>query len=288
MNRPVYHVVAGPNGAGKTTLTRSGAFDGVAIVDPDDLARRLDPDAPEWVSFAAGKEAARMIRNNIEDGRDFAQETTLSSVATLGTAREAKENGFAVEMHFVGVRSASQSHERVGDRVQQGGHNIPAADIDNRFPKTFANAERLAQSVDKSTFYDNSEPDRPCRVVLTREGRGMTLGDDPPAWAKTLHGRLRERDRVEVAREIADMLPAGSDKERAQAAVTLLDGRDVGRSPAPDGSSREAGWSGSAPAEPGEARAMPRPGSVDHARGQVERIRAMQKERDADRGRDRE
>ena len=271
MNRPVYHVVAGPNGSGKTTLTRSGAFDGVAIVDPDDLARRLDPDAPERVSITAGREADRMIRNNLENGRDFAQETTLSSVTTLGTAREAKENGFAVEMHFVGVRSASQSRERVGDRVQQGGHDIPAADIDRQFPKAFANAERLAQSADRSTFYDNSEPDRPHRVVLTREGRGMTLGDDPPAWAKTLHGRLRERDRVELAREIADMLPAGPDKERAQAAVSTLEG----------------GRGVSAPAEPGEARPMPRPGSAEHARGQVERIRAMQKERDADRSRDR-
>lgn len=282
MTKPTYHVVAGPNGAGKTTLTRSGAFEGVAIVDPDDLARRINPDAPETASFAAGKEAIRMIRNNIEDGRDFVQETTLSSVTTLGTAREAKDDGFRVELHFVGVRSVSQSHERVGDRVRQGGHDIPAEDIDRRFPKTFANAERLAQNADKSTFYDNSEPDRPHRVVLSREGRSMTLGDDPPQWAKTLHGRLRERDRVEVAREIADMLPAGPEREKAQHALREIEApkdRVAGRDPAPISSEHMR--------RPEIPRSEPQPGSADHVRAQVDLLRKSREGRDVE-DRDRE
>ena len=275
MTKPTYHVVAGPNGAGKTTLTRSGAFDGVAIVDPDDLARRMNPDAPETVSFKAGKEAVRMIRNNIEDGREFAQETTLSSVTTLATAKDAKENGYRVEMHFVGVRDVSQSQERVDDRVRQGGHDILAKDIERRYPKTFVNAERLAQTADKSTFYDNSEPDRPHRAVLTREGRSMTLGDDPPQWAKTMHGRLRERDRTEVAREIADMLPAGPERDKAQQAVRGIEGGKAlshSRDPSPSPSRRSVA---------GE-KPLPEllPASSDLVRTQVDGIRKLREGRE--------
>lgn len=48
-------VYAGANGAGKSTL-REGGSDPVDIaIDPDRIARRINPDAPRSVDLEAGK-----------------------------------------------------------------------------------------------------------------------------------------------------------------------------------------------------------------------------------------
>jgi len=207
MSGPTYHVVAGPNGAGKSTLTNTGRFPNVATIDPDDIARRLDPDAPQEAGPAADREAARQIRRNLDDGRDFAQETTLSSATPLANAHEARKEGFRVELHYVGVDNVHQSRQRVDDRVRDGGHDISTADIERRFPKSIRNAERLSEIADKSTFYDNSSPDRAHRVVLEREGRRMSIADNAPAWAKEIHDNLRQKDRESMSRDVSKSEP---------------------------------------------------------------------------------
>jgi hypothetical protein len=50
--RPWLYVVAGPNGAGKSTLAGLLLPD-VAVVNPDNIARALNPATPESAAFAA-------------------------------------------------------------------------------------------------------------------------------------------------------------------------------------------------------------------------------------------
>lgn len=207
-DKPIYTIVAGPNGAGKSTLTQSGRFEGAAIVDPDDLARRMNPDNPEQATYQAGKEALRMIDNNIETGRDFVQETTLAGTNPIRTAERAIAAGFGVELHFVGLNNVQKSHDRVADRVAQGGHDIPAADIERRYEKTFENAAELAKIADRTVLYDNSSPDAEHAVVYERDDRIERLAPDAPAWA----GSLAERDRAD--RREADPGPIDGEKEK--------------------------------------------------------------------------
>lgn len=210
--RPTFYVVAGPNGAGKTTLARSGRFGGASIVDPDDLARRINPDDPDQATFAAAREAMRMIANNLEVGRDFVQETTLDGSEPIRTAERAIEAGYRVELHFVGVNNIRKSRERVAERVAQGGHDIPAADIERRFEQAYRNAERLSAMADSSVFYDNSRRHDPHRIVLERDDRGERLSPDAPAWAGHVASRLPDR---EPAADLSKEKPMS--EERAEA-----------------------------------------------------------------------
>ena len=79
--RPVLHVVAGPNGSGKSTLTAGGALGAGRIIDPDAIARRIDPERPEAAAVAAGREAIRQQSDAIAARESFTVETTLSGVS---------------------------------------------------------------------------------------------------------------------------------------------------------------------------------------------------------------
>jgi len=44
---------------------------------------------------------------------------------------------------FISVDSAETAKQRVEERVQNGGHGIPASDIEKRYIESFANLQRM-------------------------------------------------------------------------------------------------------------------------------------------------
>jgi predicted ABC-type ATPase len=77
---PTLTVIAGPNGSGKSTLTRTVEFDGRdRLLDPDAIARRLNPFNPSAAAIAAGREVLERTADYLGQGVSFAVETTLSS-----------------------------------------------------------------------------------------------------------------------------------------------------------------------------------------------------------------
>ena len=77
---PTLTVIAGPNGSGKSTLTRSFEFEGRdRLLDPDAIARGLNPLHPSAAAIAAGREVLKRTTEYLNRGVSFAVETTLSS-----------------------------------------------------------------------------------------------------------------------------------------------------------------------------------------------------------------
>ena len=116
---PSLYVIAAPNGAGKTTFIKRFAPRHLALLDflnADEMARGLSPLAPE----RAG-------------GKSFAMETTLSGRTYRLLLKQAKDAGFATHLDFLVLPSVEDSIHRVANRVIQGGHNVPEADLRRRF-----------------------------------------------------------------------------------------------------------------------------------------------------------
>lgn len=44
--------------------------------------------------------------------------------------KRAKQLGYTIELHYVGVDSVETAKRRVAERVQNGGHGIPESDIE--------------------------------------------------------------------------------------------------------------------------------------------------------------
>ena len=79
--------------------------------------------------------------------------------------KECQSSGYTVILVFIGLESAELSLGRVIQRVDRGGHDVPDAKIETRFPRTFDNLRQALTFVDKALLFDNSSADQPFRFV---------------------------------------------------------------------------------------------------------------------------
>lgn len=159
-NQPRILIVAGPNGAGKTTFAREflvGEAHCPAFVNADLIAAGLSPFAPELAARKAARIMLEMISEHVRKRESFAFETTLSGRAYARHIPEWRALGYHVKLFFLRLPSAELAFERVAQRVQQGGHDIPPDTIRRRFTAGLANFDKLYKPlVDSWLLLDNS------------------------------------------------------------------------------------------------------------------------------------
>ncbi|ESQ74197.1 hypothetical protein [Asticcacaulis sp. AC402] len=133
--------IAGPNGAGKTTFALEYLpGEGVRnFLNADMIAAGISPLEPERVAVTAGRLFLDKIEACIVSGEDFAFETTLSGRGYLRLINRLRSAGWQVELHYLALLSVNLSIARVRERVAHGGHSIPEADIQRRFPRSLHN-----------------------------------------------------------------------------------------------------------------------------------------------------
>jgi predicted ABC-type ATPase len=158
---PSLYIIAGPNGAGKTTFIKRFAPRHLALLDfvnADEIARGLSPLAPERAQIEAGRIMLERIRQFISRGKSFAMETKLSGRTYRLVLKQAKEAGYATHLDFLALPSVEDSIRRVANRVQQGGHNVPEADLRRRFRLGLSNLFDLYRPYcDTRNLYLNSD-----------------------------------------------------------------------------------------------------------------------------------
>ncbi len=140
MQQPQMIVVGGPNGAGETTFVKRAMIErAFPYIGADKIAADLSPNDPTAAAFDAGREFIHQVDEAIQGGRSFIVETTLSGRSFANTIRTARFKGYEITIQMMFVDSARTSEFRVGNRVRQGGHHVPSADIQRRFPRSLAN-----------------------------------------------------------------------------------------------------------------------------------------------------
>lgn len=180
---PVLTVIAGPNGSGKSTLTSALDFEGrERLLDPDAIARRLDPANPSSMGIAAGREVLQRVREYLDCRLSFAIETTLASRKTLQTMRDAKSHDFIVNLVYICLDAPEHNLLRVKERARQGGHDVGDQDIRRRYHRSLANLPETIQIADQTIIYDNSEDK--WRRMLELQGGSIVwrAAVDEPEW----------------------------------------------------------------------------------------------------------
>ena len=210
-------VYAGANGAGKSSL-RAGGADAVDVeIDPDRIARQINPADPRSVDFVAGKEALRLFDRTLTEGRSLSLETTLTGRTVLGRMQAAKDAGYDVTLRYVAVNDATINIDRVQARVVQGGHWIDPDTVRRRVANSLENLPAAMAIADRSVLLDNSGPAH--RLVLQVErGRVLSEAPDPPRWLAGQIPRIAaELERV--ARESRPTPSLSADARLVQAAL---------------------------------------------------------------------
>ncbi len=153
-------VIAGPNGAGKTTFAQEflPKYAGVvAFVNADLIAAGLSPFQPRMAAVRAGRLLLSEIDRLAASRADFAVESTLSGLNFLCRLKDWKASGYRIEMIYLTLPSAEVALRRIAQRVQQGGHDVPRADVLRRFQRGWVNFRELYRPVaDVWVVYDNS------------------------------------------------------------------------------------------------------------------------------------
>ena len=185
MSTPVLHLLAGPNGSGKSTfaelLVRRTHL---PFVNADLIAAQLWPGdrdrqalGAKQVSVLAAEERERLL----EKRASFITETVFSHESKVEVVQQAVARSYHVSLHVMLVPE-DLAVERVADRVEAGGHQVPEAKIRGRFGRLWPLVAEARDLVDRAEFYDNSSLDRPFRSVATFE-QGQPVGrPDWPGW----------------------------------------------------------------------------------------------------------
>ena len=176
-------VYAGPNGSGKSSLRDQGAQpDPVdVVIDPDRIARSLNPADPRAADAAAGKATLALFAGSLAARRSMSLETTLAGRSTLRRLGVAKAAGYDVELRYVALGNVALNVQRVRARAAAGGHFIEPADIRRRHAGSLANLPGALAIVDRAILADNSGAEH--RVVLEMAGgRVVRSVPDLPGW----------------------------------------------------------------------------------------------------------
>lgn len=186
---PEYVLIAGVNGAGKSTLYYLlDDLQEMPRINLDEIVRELGDWRNPVDVVKAGKIAVKKINQLFTDRCSFNQETTLCGKSIFRNIRKAKELGYRVIIHYVGVDSADMAKMRVKERVKRGGHDIPDKDIERRYIESVENLKRIMSECDIIFFYDNTVSFNCFAVYKT--GAGMTVYPDAPVWFKKRIGRM--------------------------------------------------------------------------------------------------
>ena len=195
------YLIAGPNGAGKSTFTQRGKIK-APVVDPDAIARQLNPNDPQKAAVAAGRRAAKDVQEHIKAGRSFARETTLADQSGLRLIDQAKKAGYRVELHYVGIDSWKRSRARIDERVQNGGHDIPTKDLKRRFTRSFQNLKEAIKKADAGKLYDSTKRYRRTVAEIDKGQVRATL-KNPPEWAKSVGVKAQQATAATKAAEVS-------------------------------------------------------------------------------------
>lgn len=179
--RPIVVALAGPNGAGKSTFFDAHLTDsGLYFVNADALALLLGMDP-----YAAEKKADALRRELVELRESFIFETVFSDPVgdKLEFLKETERAGYTVLLIFIGVAGPEISEERVAMRVSNGGHDVPAKKLIERYPRTLNNLKRALVELSDVWVFDHSDLDRGYRVVAIKKNGGkVDLHDPIPGW----------------------------------------------------------------------------------------------------------
>lgn len=182
-------VLTGGNGAGKSTFYRISllAERGVKFVNADLIAKTIDPEDPENVSYQAAHLVERIRNEFLYKGISFCFETVFSHESKIDFIAKAKAHGYHIILIYIHLQSLELNEARVLQRVSEGGHNVPPEKIRSRVPRTMQNIAVALQLVDEARLLDNSYHDTPYQeIALVRKGRRVKEVDPLPLWAAQL------------------------------------------------------------------------------------------------------
>lgn len=158
--KKIFYLFAGVNGAGKSTLYNTECLDinikDSVRINTDEIVRKIGDWKNNSDQIKAAKIAVNLRNDCFQYGKSFNEETTLTGKTILKIIDKIKEQGYELQLFYVGLNSSDIAKERVKNRVEKGGHNIENDVIEKRYYESLKNLKKIISKFDKVYLYDNS------------------------------------------------------------------------------------------------------------------------------------
>jgi predicted ABC-type ATPase len=166
------YIIAGPNGSGKTTFAKKFLPNYAKcqhFVNADLIAQGLSPFSPRIAAMKAGRLVLEQIHTLAEKNLDFAFETTLSGKSYVDFLKRLRNKSYSLHLFFLWIPTTKLALARIKERVADGGHDVPVADVCRRFNRGIYNLFKFYKPVlDTFMLFDNSGV-RPRLIAEERE-----------------------------------------------------------------------------------------------------------------------
>ncbi len=192
---PTLTLFVGTNGSGKSTIYN--LFEKVKKpmgekINPDDILKEMNGDWNNKNDIAkSGIIALKRISKCIKNQKSFNWEMTIISHAALKLIKTAKNNGFTINLYFVGVESSDIALERIANRVKEGGHGVDADLVKYRRAHMLDNIKEALQYVDTAIFCDNTTLPK---IIARYKNDKLKFTRKRCAWSKDLSQILTSRE----------------------------------------------------------------------------------------------
>ena len=183
--RPTLTIVIGGNGAGKTTWVQTHrSILPERFFNADSIADGLGGADSPMAQTNARRIVDEQIAGCLERNESFGFESTYSGNSRPMIVTQAKSAGYLTKAIFVGTDHPNINVERVAQRVQEGGHHIPEAEIRRRWSTAAENLVKTWPVLDEIDIVDNSGAKA---IVLAKKVDGQIFSTKEPAvWVKNL------------------------------------------------------------------------------------------------------
>lgn len=185
-------MLTGANGSGKSTFYQQFLSPTqLPFINADILARQLDAENAEAMSYKAAMLAGKLRSQLLQAGTSFCFESVFSHPSKIDFLATAKALNYEIILIYIHLQNAELNQARVAQRVMQGGHNVPTDKIIARIPRTLRYVKQALPLADVVKLYDNSSYSQPYLSIaqLTR-GKLEIQQDLLPDWASVMLGLL--------------------------------------------------------------------------------------------------
>ena len=184
-DQPQLLVVIGANGAGKTTWTRRERERlPKRFYNADSIAEGLGDFTDRELQALARQIVDTAIEDDLAARRSFGFESTYSGGSRPAIVRRAAAAGYAVQAVFIGTERHEINVDRVAQRVEAGGHDVPTDEIVRRWQDAQNNLQATWGAFRRIRVLDNSGVEA-VTVAEKRDGR-LHMSAEAPEWVRKL------------------------------------------------------------------------------------------------------
>lgn len=128
----------------------------------------------------------------INRGVSFSQETVFSHPSKVAALAKAHNAGFRTYLYYVATDDPEINADRVAERYEQGGHNVPPDKIVARYVRSLANLPDAMPYLSRAFFFDNSGAEMKYLACFSDDAgfEAHLPENELPAWFKTFRTAL--------------------------------------------------------------------------------------------------